>query len=98
MLAGGGTTLVLYAYGSYLGMTGVDQGIGPPTSNKGFGAYYLLGLEPAVWGLAASLVAGVVFSLLTPPPDPKRVALLFDAQPPDAPAPATLDLHPEIAS
>lgn len=95
MLAGGGVTLVLYAYGSYLGMSGVDQGIGPPPSSKGFGAYYLLGLEPAVWGLLASLAAGVVVSLLTPPPDPKRVALLFDVQPPDAPAPATLDLHRE---
>ena len=95
MLAGGGVTLVLYAYGSYLGASGVDQRIGPPTSSKGFGAYYLLGMEPAVWGLLASLVAGVVVSLLTPPPDPKRVALLFDVQPPDAPAPATLDLHRE---
>ncbi len=94
MVSGGGATLVLYAYGSYLGVRGISQGIGPP-SNRGFGAYYLLGLEPAVWGLAASLVAGVVVSLLTPPPDPKRVALLFDVQPPDAPAPATLDLHRE---
>ncbi len=95
MLAGGGTTLLLYAYGSYLGLTdrGYDQGIGPPRS--AFGPYYLLGLEPAVWGLLASLVAGVVVSLLTPPPDPKRVALLFDVQPADSPAPATLDLHRE---
>jgi SSS family solute:Na+ symporter/sodium/pantothenate symporter len=98
MTSGAGVTLALYAYGSYLGLTrkGYDQGIGPPSS--GFGAYYLLGLEPAVWGLLASLVAGVVVSLLTPPPDPKRVSLLFDTQPPDAPAPATLDLHPDIAS
>jgi SSS family solute:Na+ symporter/sodium/pantothenate symporter len=93
MLAGGGVTLVLYAYGSYLGLSqkGYDQGIGPPA--RGFGAYYLLGLEPAVWGLLASLAAGIVVSLVTPPPDPRRVALLFDAQPPNAPAPATLDLH-----
>jgi SSS family solute:Na+ symporter/sodium/pantothenate symporter len=98
MLAGGGTTLALYAYGSFLGLTqkGYDQGIGPPSS--GFGAYYLLGLEPAVWGLLASLAAGIIVSLMTPPPDPKRVSLLFDAQLPDAPAPATLDLHPERMS
>lgn len=84
MLAGSGITLTLYSYGSYLGLNGVDQGIGPPST--GFGAYYLLGLEPAVWGLSGSLIAGVVVSLLTPPPDPKRVAFLFDAIPTDDPA------------
>ncbi|WP_435007169.1 sodium/pantothenate symporter [Tundrisphaera lichenicola] len=95
MWAGAGSTLALYAYGSYLGFQKIDQGIGPPP--QGFGAYYLLGFEPCVWGLLSSLAAGVIVSLLTPPPDPGRVALLFDEQPPDAPAPATLDLHPDRA-
>ena len=93
MGVGAGVTLALYAYGSYLGLNGYDQKIGPPP--QGFGAYYLLGFEPCVWGLLSSLAAGVVVSLLTSPPDPSRVALLFDEQPPDAPAPATLELHPE---
>jgi SSS family solute:Na+ symporter/sodium/pantothenate symporter len=93
MSVGAGVTLALYAYGSYLGLNGVDQGIGPPP--QGFGAYYLLGFEPCVWGLLSSLTIGVVVSLLTSPPDPGRVALLFDEQPPDAPAPATLELHPD---
>jgi Na+/proline symporter len=95
MLVGASVTLALYAYGSVLGLTqpGYDPGIGPKPS--GFGAYYLLGFEPCVWGLLSSLGAGVGVSLATRPPDPRRVALLFDAQPPDAPAPATLDLHPD---
>jgi hypothetical protein len=46
-----------------------------------------------VWALTASLAAGFLGCLFSRPPDPTRVALLFDAQPPDAPAPATLDLH-----
>jgi SSS family solute:Na+ symporter/sodium/pantothenate symporter len=95
MASGAGITLALYGYGSYLGLRGYDQGIGPPP--QGFGAYFLLGLEPCVWGILGSLVAGVLVSLATKPPDPTRVALLFDAQPPDAPAPATLELHPERA-
>jgi SSS family solute:Na+ symporter/sodium/pantothenate symporter len=94
MLVGASTTLGLYGYGSYLGHQGVDQHIGPPS--LGFGAYYLLGLEPCVWGLGLSLLAGVFVSLATRPPDPKRIELLFDTQPPSAPAPATLDLHREV--
>jgi len=96
MLAGAGVTLSLYAYGSYLGFRGVDQGIGPPSS--GFGAYYLLGLEPCVWGIGSSLAAGVVVSLITRPPDPRRVSLMFDVRPAGAPAPATLDLRPDLAT
>lgn len=67
--------------------------IGPKSS---LNPYYLLNLDPCIWGLSASLLAGVVGSLITAPPEPSRVALLFDLQPPDAPAPATLELHPEL--
>ena len=76
MLAGAGTTLALYAYGSYLGLVhGYDPGIGPEPT--GFGAYYLLGMEPFVWGLTASTIAGVAVSLATPPPDERLVEYLF---------------------
>ncbi len=81
MIAGTSVTMALYAYGSYLGLHGVDQKIGPEPT--GFGAYYLLNLEPGVWGLLASLIAGVAVSLLTRAPEPKHVAWLFDAESPD---------------
>ena len=84
--------------GSILSHNGINQPLGPPPSASGFRAYYLLGFEPVVWGLIASFIGGVVGSLVTPPPDPARVSLMFDAQPPSAPAPATLDLHPELES
>jgi Na+/proline symporter len=75
MLAGMGTVLALYA----LGWIGFDQNIGEATR---FGPYYLLGLHPIVWGLAASFVAGIAVSRFTSPPDPERVSLFFDAQTP----------------
>jgi sodium/pantothenate symporter len=39
------------------------------------------GLEPIVWGLAASAITGVVVSLFTSPPPAELVSSLFDAQP-----------------
>ncbi len=96
MGVGSGVTVALYAYGSYLGFQGIDQMIGPKMQS--LGPYYLLGFDPCVWGLLSSLTAGVVVSYLTRPPDPTRVALLFDEQPSDAPAPATVVLHPDRGS
>jgi SSS family solute:Na+ symporter/sodium/pantothenate symporter len=97
MAIGAGVTLALYVVGTILAIQGHDQGIGPKASpSSPFAAYYLFGFDPCVWGLLASIVAGIVVSLLSRPPDPARVALLFDAQPTDAPAPATLELHPEM--
>ena len=97
MILGTASTLLLYLIGSMgtkaLGLDTIladTTMIGPA---KGLRPYYLLGLDPCVWGLSASMLAGVVVSLATPRPDPERVALLFDLQPYDAPAPATLDLH-----
>jgi SSS family solute:Na+ symporter/sodium/pantothenate symporter len=85
MLFGALSTLALYG-------TGYAQ-----SNFTAFSPYDLLGLDPCVWGLLASLIGVIVGSLLTPPPDPARIALLFEAQPPNAPAPATLDLHPDLA-
>jgi sodium/pantothenate symporter len=100
MIAGTATTLGLYLVGSIgtraLGLDGIlpdTTMIGPA---KGLRPYYLLTLDPCVWGLLASFTAGVVGTWWSRPPDPGRVALLFDLQPPGAPAPATLDLHPEL--
>ncbi len=102
MISGVLVTVGLYIIGKFgpdaLGLGGIlpdTTDIGPA---KGLRPYYLFGFDPCVWGLLASLIAGIVGSLLSRPPDPARVALLFDLQPPDAPAPATLDLHPELKS
>jgi SSS family solute:Na+ symporter/sodium/pantothenate symporter len=101
MVVGTSVTLGLYLLGSFgpdrLGLgwlLGPNPPIGTP---KGLRPYYLLGLDPCVWALASSLLAGVAGSLLSRPPDAARVSLLFDAQPLDAPAPATLELHPELS-
>ncbi len=95
MAVGAAVTLMLYLCGYILGTRyHYDAGIGPP--GGAFVPYYLFGFDPCIWGLGSSFLAGVVVSLLTPPPDAARVSLLFDLQPPDAPAPATLDLHPEL--
>lgn len=100
MVTGVAVTVSLYA----IGMAGPEKiGLGsllPDTSMigpaKGLRPYYLLGFDPCVWALLSSFAAGLIGSWASPPPDPARVALLFDLQPADAPAPATLDLHPEL--
>lgn len=100
MAAGTATTLGLYLIGSLGTKALALDGILPDTTMigpaRGLRPYYLLGVDPCVWGLTASLTAGLVGSVLTRPPDAVRVALLFDLQPPDAPAPATVDLHREL--
>lgn len=74
MLAGAGTSLTLYAIGWIMQ---VDPMIAEKTN---FAPYYLGQMHPIVWGLAASLVAGVGVSLFTDPPEAERVSRLFDAQ------------------
>jgi sodium/pantothenate symporter len=102
MVAGAGVTLGLYVLGSLGPQWSFLNGILPPNPDIGakstFRPYFLLGVDPCIWGLSSSLVAGLVVSWLTTPPSPARVALLFDLQPPDAPAPATLELHPELGA
>ena len=46
-----------------------------------FRPYYLLGVDPVLWGLGASAIAGVVGSLCTSPPPAELVAKFFDAAP-----------------
>jgi SSS family solute:Na+ symporter/sodium/pantothenate symporter len=71
MFSGAGTMLVLFALG-WLGVG--DPLIGQATR---FRPYFLLGFEPIIWGLAVSLVTGVVVSLYTRPPDKPLVDRLF---------------------
>jgi Na+/proline symporter len=76
LLGGAGTMVTLYTLG-FIGF-GKDHLIGPVTS---FRPYYLCDLDPLLWGLAVSLVAGVAVSLNTSPPDKDLVSRLFDAAP-----------------
>lgn len=78
MLAGSSTVLTLFATGWILSSQGYDPMIGPATR---FRPFYLLGLEPIVWGLAASSFAGLGVSALTPPPPAEVVGALFDTEP-----------------
>jgi SSS family solute:Na+ symporter/sodium/pantothenate symporter len=75
MAAGAGTILALYVVGWF----GPDPMIGQKTS---FRPYFLLQLDPLIWGLVASALAGIGVSLRTRPPDPARVSMLFDAREP----------------
>ena len=85
MVTGVTVTLGLYL----LGTLGPDRlgvawlfGPNPPIGAPGnFRPYYLLGFDPCIWGLSSSLAAGLLVSLVTRPPDERRVSLLFDAQP-----------------
>ena len=75
MIVGAATVLSLYMMG-ILGIT-PHQSIGQLT---GFKPYYFLGIDPLVWGILNSLVAGIVVSYLTRPPAPEIVSDLFDAR------------------
>jgi hypothetical protein len=41
----------------------------------------LFGLHPVIYGLSASLITGVVVSLLTSAPPAHRISQLFDVEP-----------------
>jgi Na+/proline symporter len=75
MAAGATTHVTLYA----IGFLQPDPMIGQATS---FRPYYLLGIDPMIWGLAVSLTCGVVVSLMTSPPSAQLVSRLFDTSPP----------------
>ncbi len=71
MVSGALTCLVLLVVGYNL----PDSLLGPKTT---FRSYYLLELEPIIWGLLVSAIAGVGVSLLTRPPDEKLVTKMFE--------------------
>ncbi|MGH7128546.1 MAG: sodium:solute symporter family transporter, partial [Planctomycetaceae bacterium] len=77
MFAGAGTVLTLYVLG-FLGYG--DALLGNVTS---FRPLFLLELHPILWGLLASLTAGVFVTLRTSPPDAGLVSALFDVKPTD---------------
>lgn len=72
MLSGSGTVLALFI----AGWIGPAAEVGIKTA---FAPYFLLGLEPIVWGLSVSAIVGVVVSLLTKPPPEPLIRKLFDA-------------------
>jgi Na+/pantothenate symporter len=78
MIGGGITLIALYGIGFYLAHAGVDQFIGTDTK---FRPYYLCGLDPIVWGLLVSALAGVVVSLCTTPPPEDRLRRVYDIEP-----------------
>jgi Na+/proline symporter len=69
MFAGSATVLALFTCGVLI------------EGKNLFDAYQLFGVDPIVWGLLSSSVAGVVVSLLTEPPPPELVSEMFDARP-----------------
>ncbi|MCY2962948.1 MAG: sodium:solute symporter [Planctomycetota bacterium] len=75
MLGGAGTMVMLYILGS--------QGFGEQNigAASAFRPYFLLGVDPLIWGLAVSLIAGVAVSLITTPPPAETVSRLFDVEP-----------------
>ncbi len=73
MLSGALTVLVLYTIG--IADLLPQTPIGAQTS---FRPYFLLGYDPLIWGLLASIVSGVTVTLLTEPPDEDLVSRMFD--------------------
>ena len=45
-----------------------------------FRPVFLFGYDPLIWGLVASIVLGVIVTLLTDPPDEDLVSRMFDVQ------------------
>jgi hypothetical protein len=76
MFGGAGTMVALYVAGGVFGL-GAAHKIGPVTK---FRPYFLLDLDPLLWGLAVSLLAGLVVSLYTRPPEAALVSKMFDAE------------------
>jgi SSS family solute:Na+ symporter/sodium/pantothenate symporter len=80
MLGGSLTVLSLSALGWCQGLL-AQRGWMPPPAAIGqatsFRPFFLLGLEPVVWGLAVSAVLGVGISLCTRPPRAELIEKLF---------------------
>jgi SSS family solute:Na+ symporter/sodium/pantothenate symporter len=59
-----------------LSILGPDPGSGPAGL---FRPYYILGVDPIIWGMLSSVVCGIGFSLATAPPSEQLVKKFFDA-------------------
>lgn len=68
-----------------LAILGPDPKIG---ASGLFRPYYILGVDPIIWGLLASIVGGVGVSLLSRPPSPELVKRFFEIRPKTESAPA----------
>lgn len=75
MLAGAATVLLLY-------IVGILQLVAPQAIGavSGFRPWFLLGLDPLIWGLLASSMSAVIVSYCTAPLDPKLISRLFDRE------------------
>jgi sodium/pantothenate symporter len=60
---------------SLLGFLGPDPLIGPVGLLR---PYYIFGVDPVIWGMLASAIAGIVVSLATSPPPRELISRLFD--------------------
>jgi sodium/pantothenate symporter len=60
---------------------GKDPMIGPAGL---FRPYYILGVDPIIWGLLASIIGGIVGSLVSRPLAPELVKRFFDVRPASA--------------
>lgn len=83
MIAGAITVLTLYA----IGFAGGDPMIGNATA---FRPYFLFGIEPLLWGVLSSTIAGTIVSVFTRPPADERVSKWFDKQPDELPPTETI--------
>lgn len=63
---------------SILDVLGPDPKIGIAGT---FRPYFVLGIDPVVWSILASAVAGIGTSLMTTPPSEERVSRFFDLHP-----------------
>ncbi len=70
---------------------GPDPMIGPVGLLR---PYYILGVDPVVWGMLASALAGIVVSLITTPPPKELLSRLFDAKSPVAKSQIEVDVGP----
>lgn len=60
-----------------IAVLGEDPKIGPAGF---FRPYYILGVDPIIWGLLASVIGGIGGSLLSRPPSPELVKRFFDVR------------------
>lgn len=77
MIGGASTVLSLYLIGIFEKMP--EQRIGQLT---GFRPYYLCEVDPFLWGVLVSALAGIIVSISTSPPNAALVSKMFDRETP----------------